>query len=131
MLWIRAKRWRLTASLPRRARTRTCGSNRTALEAIQKKLDRLDEAFLFDRTTDIDVYDRHATGSTASTWKVSWPSPNVPCRAPHTCGCRPPWTSASGFSGCFPEGMAFDGNGLVGTAVTAPAFNYLQPIEGE
>ena len=30
----------------------------------------------------------------------------------------------------FPEGIAFDGNGFVGTAVTAPAFSYLQPIEG-
>ncbi|AMY12486.1 hypothetical protein LuPra_05762 [Luteitalea pratensis] len=29
----------------------------------------------------------------------------------------------------FPEGMALDGNGFVGTAVTAPVFNYLQPIE--
>jgi len=28
----------------------------------------------------------------------------------------------------FPEGIAFDGNGFVGTAVTAPAFNYLRPI---
>jgi hypothetical protein len=30
----------------------------------------------------------------------------------------------------FPEGIAFDGNGFVGTAVTAPAFSYLRPIEG-
>ena len=29
----------------------------------------------------------------------------------------------------FPDGIAFDGNGFVGTAVTAPAFNYLRPIE--
>ncbi len=29
----------------------------------------------------------------------------------------------------FPEGVAFDGNGFVGTAVTAPAFSYLQPVE--
>lgn len=28
-----------------------------------------------------------------------------------------------------PEGIAFDGNGFVGTAVTVPAFNYLRPIE--
>ena len=28
----------------------------------------------------------------------------------------------------FPEGISFDGNGFVGTAVTAPAFSYLQPI---
>lgn len=29
----------------------------------------------------------------------------------------------------FPEGIAFGGNGFVRTAVTAPAFSYLQPIE--
>ncbi len=27
----------------------------------------------------------------------------------------------------FPQGVTFDGNGFVGTAVTAPAFSYLQP----
>lgn len=30
----------------------------------------------------------------------------------------------------FPDGISFDGNGFVGTAVTAPAFSYLRPIEG-
>jgi len=30
----------------------------------------------------------------------------------------------------FPEGIAFDGSGFVGTAVTAPAFSYLRTIEG-
>ena len=30
----------------------------------------------------------------------------------------------------FPEGIAFDGNGFVRTAVTAPAFSYLRPIGG-
>ena len=30
----------------------------------------------------------------------------------------------------FPEWMAFDGPGFVGTAVTTRPFNYLQPIEG-
>ena len=29
----------------------------------------------------------------------------------------------------FPEGIAFDGNGFVRTAVTAPAFSYLRLIE--
>ncbi len=31
----------------------------------------------------------------------------------------------------FPQGVAFDGNGFVGTAVTAPAFSYLQPVPNE
>jgi hypothetical protein len=30
----------------------------------------------------------------------------------------------------FPDGISFDGSGFVRTAVTAPAFNYLRPIEG-
>ena len=29
----------------------------------------------------------------------------------------------------FPDGIAFDGKGFVGTRVTAPAFSYLRPIE--
>ena len=29
----------------------------------------------------------------------------------------------------FPEGISFDRNGFVRTAVTAPAFGYLRPIE--
>jgi hypothetical protein len=29
----------------------------------------------------------------------------------------------------FPDGIAFGGNGFVRTAVTAPAFSYLRPIE--
>lgn len=31
----------------------------------------------------------------------------------------------------FPQGVTFDGNGFVGTAVTAPAFSYLQPLADE
>jgi hypothetical protein len=31
-----------------------------AAKAIQQKLDRLDEAFLFERSIDIETYDRHA-----------------------------------------------------------------------
>jgi hypothetical protein len=30
----------------------------------------------------------------------------------------------------FPDGIAFDGNGFLGTAVTAPAFSYLRPMNG-
>jgi hypothetical protein len=31
-----------------------------ATKAIQEKLDRLDKAFLFERSIDIETYDRHA-----------------------------------------------------------------------
>jgi hypothetical protein len=30
----------------------------------------------------------------------------------------------------FPQGIAFDGNGFVGTAITAPAFSYSQGVQG-
>jgi hypothetical protein len=30
----------------------------------------------------------------------------------------------------FPDGIGFEGNGFVRTAVTAPVFSYLRPIEG-
>ena len=36
------------------------GNAERAVKAIQGKLDRLDEAFLFDRSIDIETYDRHA-----------------------------------------------------------------------
>jgi len=35
-------------------------SHRIPAKAIQEKLDRLDEAFLFERSTDIETYDGHA-----------------------------------------------------------------------
>jgi hypothetical protein len=68
-----------------------------AAKAIQEKLDRLDEAFLFERSIDIETYDRHAenlreeltlvridrhqANSKNSTWKASWRSQNAFCRA--------------------------------------------------
>ena len=66
-----------------------------------------------------------------STWKASWRSQNA---------CWPRaadlWVQASleqrqRFQQLFfPNGIAFDGNGFVGTRVTAPAFSYLRPIDG-
>jgi hypothetical protein len=40
-------------------REELAGAERAA-KAIQDKLDRLDEAFLFERSIDIETYDRHA-----------------------------------------------------------------------
>jgi len=46
------------------------------------------------------------------------------------CGCKPHSNRGSGSNKLFfPDGIAFDGNGFVGAAVTAPAFNYLRGIE--
>jgi site-specific DNA recombinase len=116
-------------------------------QAIQKKLDRLDEAFLFERSIDIDVYDRHAEklreeltllrmdrhASQVEQLDVEGILAFAERILPRAADL---WVQSSldqrqRFQQLyFPEGVAFDGNGFVGTAVTAPAFNYLQPIEG-
>jgi hypothetical protein len=76
-------------------------------------VDRLDEAFLFERSME---------GILAFAERI------LPRAADF-------WVQASleqrqRFQQLFvPDGIAFDGNGFVGTAVTAPAFNYLRPIE--
>ena len=66
-----------------------------------------------------------------STWKASWAfAERVLPRAADL------WVQASleqrqRFQQLFfPDGIAFDGNGFVRTALTAPAFSYLRPIRG-
>ena len=87
-----------------------------AAKAIQEKLDRLDEAFLFERSIDIETYDRHAerlreeltlariettqASSMNSTWRASSRSQNAFCRAPQTCGFRRRSNSGSGSNNC-------------------------------
>jgi hypothetical protein len=114
-----------------------------AAKAIQDKLNRLDEAFLFERSIDIETYDRHAEklreeltlarigqldeldveGILAFAERVLPRAADL-------------WVQASleqrqRFQQLFfPGGIAFDGNGFVRTAVTAPAFSCLRPIEG-
>jgi hypothetical protein len=108
----------------------------------------LDEVFLYERTIDIERYDRqrdklreeltlvqmdrHATepeeldveGILAFAERVLPSAPNL-------------WVQASleqrqRFQQLFfPDGIAFDGNSFVGTRVTAPAFSYLREIETE
>jgi hypothetical protein len=43
-----------------------------AAKAIQEKLDRLDEAFLFERSVDIETYDRHAENCARSSRSPGW-----------------------------------------------------------
>ena len=108
-------------------------AERTA-EAIQKKLDRLDEAFLFQRSIDIDDLrparreaargahagaDRPSTpqSSMNSTWRASWRSQSAFCRGPPTSGCRPRSTSGSGSNSCsFRREWRSTASGFVGTA---------------
>jgi site-specific DNA recombinase len=116
-------------------------------KAIQEKLDRLDEAFLYERTIDIERYDRqrdklrqeltfvqtdrHATeleemdveGILAFAERVLPSASNL-------------WVQSSLSQKqrlqqvFFPDGIRFDGKKLVGTGTTLPIFNYLSPVSG-
>ena len=119
-----------------------------AAKAIQDKLDRLDEAFLFERSIDIETYDRHAEklreeltlvridrhsgqleeldveGILAFAERVVPRASDLWVQA--SLEQRQPFQQLF-----FPEGIAFDGNRFVRTGVTAPAFSYLREIRTE
>src|SRR3954462_11905981 len=114
-------------------------------KAIREKLDRLDQAFLFERSIDIETYDRHrdklreeltltqmdrhsseleemdVEGILAFAERVLPSASNL-------------WVQSSFAQKqrlqqvFFPEGVRFDGKKLVGTGTTLPVFNYLNPI---
>jgi site-specific DNA recombinase len=116
-------------------------------KAVQEKLDRLDEAFLDERTIDIERYDRnrdrlreeltlvqmdrHAMefeeldveGILAFAERVLPSASNL-------------WVQSSLNQKqrlqqlFFPEGVRFDGKRIVGTGLTLPVFNYLSPVSG-
>ena len=117
-----------------------------AAKAIQEKLDRLDEAFLFERSIDIDTYDRHAEklreeltlaridrhsgqleeldveGILAFAERILPRASDLRVQA--SLDQRQRFQQLF-----FPDGIAFDGNRFVGTGATAPAFSYLRTIE--
>ena len=117
-----------------------------AAKAIQEKLDRLDEGFLFERSIDIETYDRHAEKlreelTLARIDRHSGQLEELDVEGilafaervlPRAADL---WVQASleqrqRFQQLFfPDGIAFDGNRFVGTTVTAPAFSYLRTIE--
>jgi len=117
-----------------------------AAKAIHDKLDRLDEAFLFERSIDIEIYDRHAEKlreelTLARMDRHSGQLDELDVEGilafaervlPRAADL---WVQASleqrqRFQQLFfPDGISFDGNGFVGTRVTAPAFSYLREIE--
>ena len=119
-------------------------AQRTA-DAIQQKLDRLDDAFLFQRSIDIETYDRHAERlreelTLARIAKHSTELDELDVEGilafaervlPRAADL---WVQASleqrqRFQQLFfPEGMDFDGQRFLGTAATAPAFCYLREI---
>ena len=114
-------------------------------KAIRQKLDRLEAAFLYERTIDIDTYDRHrdklreeltlaqmdrhsceleemdVVGILAFAERVLPSASNL-------------WVQSSFAQKqrlqqvFFPDGVRFDGKRLVGTGTTLPVFNYLNPV---
>ena len=114
-------------------------------QAIQKKLDRLDEAFLFERSIDIDVYDRHAEklreeltllrmdrhASEVEELDVEGILAFAERILPRAADL---WVQSSPDQRqrfrqlFFPEGITFDGSAFVGTAATPPAFSYLRGV---
>jgi hypothetical protein len=85
------------------------------VKLIQQKLDRLDDAFLFQQSIDATSYERQRDRlreeltlaqittprrPTNSTYRASWRSQNAFCRAHQTCGCRALSTTSSGCSSC-------------------------------
>jgi site-specific DNA recombinase len=114
-----------------------------ATKAIQEKLDRLDEAFLFERSIDIETYDRHAEKlreelTLARIDRHSGQLEELDVEGILAFAQRvlpragDLWVQASldqrqRFQQLFfPNGIAFDGNRFVGTGATAPAFSYLR-----
>jgi hypothetical protein len=117
-----------------------------AAKAIQDKLDRLDEAFLFERSIEIETYDRHAEklreeltlarndrhsgqldeldveGILAFAERVLPRAADLWVQA----SLEPRQRFRQLF---FPDGIAFDGNRFVRTAATARAFSYLRPTD--
>jgi hypothetical protein len=119
-----------------------------AAKAIREKLDRLDEAFLFDRSIDIDTYDRHAEKlrkelTLARIDRHSGKLEELDVEGILTFAERvlpraaDLWRQASLEQRqrlqqlFFPDGIAFDGNRLIRTGVTEPAFSYLREIRTE
>lgn len=114
-------------------------------KSIREKLDRLDQAFLFERSIDMDTYDRHhdklreeltlvqmdrhsseleemdVEGILAFAERVLPSASNL-------------WVQSSLAQKqrlqqvFFPEGVRFDGKTLVGTGTTLPVFNYLSSV---
>ena len=119
-----------------------------AAKTIQEKLDRLDEAFLFERSIDIETYDRHAEKLREELTVVRIERHSGQLEELDVEGilafaervlprAADLWVQASldqrqRFQQLFfPDGIAFDGNRFVRTGATAPAFSYLREIRSE
>ena len=113
-------------------------------KAIREKLDRLDQAFLFERTIDIDTYDRHrdklreeltiAQMDRHSTELEEMDVEGILAFAERVLpSASNLWVQSSlaqagPAEGVLCGGTRFGGKKLVGTGTTLPVFNYLNPI---
>ena len=113
-------------------------------DAIQQKLDRLDEASLFPRSIDIETYYRPterlreeltlARIAKHSTELEELDVEGILAFAERVLPRAALWVHAQHDQRqrfqqlFFPEGLAFDGERFVGTAATAPAISYLRGI---
>jgi hypothetical protein len=61
-------------------------------------------------------------------WRGSSRSQNGSCLVALISGCKRSSPASAVQQWFFPEGLAFDGERLVGTAAAAPAFSYLREI---
>ena len=116
-------------------------------KAIREKLDRLDQAFLFERTIDIDTYDRHRDKLREELTLVQMDRHSSELEEMDVEGilafaervlpsASNLWVQSSFAQKqrlqqvFFPDGIRFDGKRLVGTGLTLPVFNYLSPVSG-
>jgi site-specific DNA recombinase len=114
-------------------------------KAIREKLDRLDQAFLFERSIDIDTYDRHRDKLREELTLTQMNRHSVELEEMDGDGilafaervlpsASNLWAQSSLAQKqrlqqvFFPEGVRFDGRRVVGTGTTLPVFNYLNPI---
>jgi len=116
-------------------------------KATREKLDRLDQAFLFERTIDIDTYDRHRDKLREELTLVQMDRHSSELEEMDVEGilafaervlpsASNLWVQSSLAQKqrlqqvFFPDGVRFDGKRLVGTGLTLPVFNYLSPVSG-
>jgi site-specific DNA recombinase len=117
-------------------------------KAIRGKLDRLDQAFLFERSIDIDTYDRHRDRLREELTLVQMDRHSCELEELDVEGilafaervlpsASNLWVQSSFAQKqrlqqvFFPEGVRFNGKRLVGTGTTLPVFNYLNPTSDE
>jgi site-specific DNA recombinase len=117
-------------------------------KAVREKLDRLDQAFLFERSIDIDTYDRHRDKLREELTLIQMDRHSCELEEMDVEGilafaervlpsASNLWVQSSLAQKqrlqqvFFPEGVRFDGKRLVGTGTTLPVFNYLNPISDE